>query len=440
MKIIVFLFPVVLFCVYFSIKFIAPSTYLEFIKEDSFVENAQALFFFLSSIVSFWAARRFIKIKLVLHGVLYGILAVGLFFIFGEEISWGQRIFNITTLDYFEKHNFQHETNIHNLNAILPFLEYGYILIGFYGASAWLFKLLMPQARTKRNHLANFVAPDWHVSMYFFCCFFIYTTVYFTKYKPNEYFWMRDHEFAELLLALGFLFFAATNYVKSLVCLSDGEEQKKLWEKKYDRRMACFTGIIVLAVSGGILFTHLKAGNVDKSAQQVKAEMESLKVESPSKMIMATNLFHSAYVLCSEEQCKNPLAAIEYLTGAINLKPDYMEAIYNRGTVYITIGQYQKAIQDFSEVIRQRPNHVKACYNRGIAFIKIRQYPAAIEDFDRSIILKPDYADAYNNRGTAYLLQGNRILGCQDAKKACELGTCRTIEAAKKRGYCNETS
>ena len=80
MKIIVFLFPVVLFCVYFSIKFIAPSTYLEFIKEDSFVENAQALFFFLSSIVSFWAARRFIKIKLVLHGVLYGILVL-LFFL-----------------------------------------------------------------------------------------------------------------------------------------------------------------------------------------------------------------------------------------------------------------------------------------------------------------------------------------------------------------------
>lgn len=208
MKIIVFLFSVVLFCIFFSIKIIAPSTYLEFIKEDSFVENAQALFFFLSSIFAFLAAKRFIKSKLILHGVLYGILAVGLFFIFGEEISWGQRIFNITTFDYFEKHNYQHETNIHNLNTILPFLEYGYILTGFYGAFAWLFKfLLMPQARTKRNHPANFAAPDWHVSPYFFLCFFIYTSVYFTKHEPNEFFLDERPRICRIAAGDGFFIF-----------------------------------------------------------------------------------------------------------------------------------------------------------------------------------------------------------------------------------------
>lgn len=222
------------------------------------------------------------------------------------------------------------------------------------------------------------------------------------------------------------------------MCLSNSEGQKELQEKKYDRYMTCFTGIIILAVSGGILFTHLKAGSVDKSARQVKVEMESLRVETPSKMIMATNLFHSAYALCSQEKCTNPHAAVEYLSGALKLKPDYVEARYNRGNIYINTGQYQKAIEDFSEVIRQRPTHISAIYNRGIVYIKIKQHQQAIEDFNRAVILKPDYADAYNNRGTAYLLQGNKILGCRDAQKACELGTCRTIEAAKKRGYCNE--
>lgn len=33
----------------------------------------------------------------------------------GEEISWGQRIFNIESSDFFKANNAQHETNIHNL-------------------------------------------------------------------------------------------------------------------------------------------------------------------------------------------------------------------------------------------------------------------------------------------------------------------------------------
>lgn len=436
MKIFVFIFPVILFGVFFLIKLFLPSTYLEFIKEDEFVENAQALFFFASSIFAFFAAKEFLKNRMPLHAILYGALAVGLFFIFGEEISWGQRIFNITTFDYFEKHNYQHETNIHNLDEILPFLEYCYILVGFYGAFAWLFKpLFIPAAKTKSDHLANFVIPDWHISLYFFFCFFIYTAVLFRRNDSGGLFWMRDQEIAEFFLALGFLFFSANNYIKLRICAAAVEEQIKVREK-CDRYLGYFTAITVLTVLAGILFTHVKSANVDKSAQQVKAEMESLKVESPSKMIMATNLFHSAYALCSREKCTNSQAAVEYLSGALKLKPDYLEARYNRGNIYINTGQYQEAIEDFSEVIRQRPDHLKARYNRGIAFIKTKQYQQAIDDFERVISLKPEYADAYNNRATAYLLKGNRDFGCRDARKACELGTCRTIEAAKKRGYC----
>ncbi len=42
---------------------------------------------------------------------------LGLIFMFGagEEISWGQRIFNTKSSEFFQQHNAQGETNLHNL-------------------------------------------------------------------------------------------------------------------------------------------------------------------------------------------------------------------------------------------------------------------------------------------------------------------------------------
>jgi hypothetical protein len=43
------------------------------------------------------------------------LIGLGSFFVCGEEISWGQRIFNFKTSAYFQEHNSQDEENIHNL-------------------------------------------------------------------------------------------------------------------------------------------------------------------------------------------------------------------------------------------------------------------------------------------------------------------------------------
>lgn len=42
-------------------------------------------------------------------------LALATFYVFMEEISWGQRLLNFKTPDYFAKHSYQDEANLHNL-------------------------------------------------------------------------------------------------------------------------------------------------------------------------------------------------------------------------------------------------------------------------------------------------------------------------------------
>lgn len=44
-----------------------------------------------------------------------GLVALMFFFVAGEEISWGQRIFGLESTEYFKNNNAQEELNLHNL-------------------------------------------------------------------------------------------------------------------------------------------------------------------------------------------------------------------------------------------------------------------------------------------------------------------------------------
>lgn len=83
--------------------------------EDGFIEYATFVFLLSSSLLLFY---RYIKLHSNKKKLWkFGMLAISFMFLFaaGEEISWGQRIFNIKSSDYFLQYNAQEETNLHNL-------------------------------------------------------------------------------------------------------------------------------------------------------------------------------------------------------------------------------------------------------------------------------------------------------------------------------------
>lgn len=228
-KIILFLFPIICSLLFLGLKIMAPGIYRPAIQEDSIIEYMQASFYFLSSIIAFIIAIRFLYYRLVLHGILYLLLFIGLLFITNEEISWGQRILAMQTPTYFKTHNTQKEISIHNLEYIQPYLRNIYILVGLYGTFAWF---LFYKIKATRINILRFIVPEWFISSYFYALLFIYICFYYISpfvlyHFGNEHFrigafliW-RDQEPAELLCALGFLIFTIVNYIKSrTVCLS----------------------------------------------------------------------------------------------------------------------------------------------------------------------------------------------------------------------------
>ena len=89
-------------------------TYQSLVKEDGIIEYLTAIF--LMSI-SIFLIKKLLEIEDIISVNNLGIIIFSIifFFGFGEEISWGQRIFNIETPTFFAQNNLQSETNIHNL-------------------------------------------------------------------------------------------------------------------------------------------------------------------------------------------------------------------------------------------------------------------------------------------------------------------------------------
>ncbi len=129
--------------------------------------------------------------------------------------------------------------------------------------------------------------------------------------------------------------------------------------------------------------------------------------------------------------------AVHHYNTSIRINPNYNFSYINRGNLYNDLGQHYRAILDYNQAIRLKPDYVIAYYNRGIAYFNRGQYQQAIDDYNEVLRLQPDNAAAYNNRGNAYLHQGNKNKGCNDAQKACLLGSCHALKLGKSKGYCD---
>jgi hypothetical protein len=109
-----------------------------FAEEDNVAENLQFVFLLIAA----WAAGSVAlgrwRRSEPLVGLAYAAFAVGAFFVAGEEISWGQRLFGIATPEAVSEVNIQHELTLHNTYLLTPVFSFAQLFIGFLPALAAL--------------------------------------------------------------------------------------------------------------------------------------------------------------------------------------------------------------------------------------------------------------------------------------------------------------
>ena len=113
--------------------------------------------------------------------------------------------------------------------------------------------------------------------------------------------------------------------------------------------------------------------------------------------------------------------AIADYTKAIELDPKYAEAYCDRGVSYSNLGQWEKAISDYSSAIRINPQFPDAISNRGIAYCNLLQWDKAITDYSRAIGVNPNNKEAYTNRGIALCNLDEWDKAIADYSKAIEI-------------------
>jgi len=116
----------------------------------------------------------------------------------------------------------------------------------------------------------------------------------------------------------------------------------------------------------------------------------------------------------------------------VNIPTEYSspltaEEYFNKANDYADKGEYQLAIDNYTECLRINSDFATAYFNRGNMYGKeLKNYKEAIVDYTIAIEIDPNYVDAYNNRGIAKANVG--LPYCSDFKRACDLGENRCCE------------
>lgn len=183
------------------------SVYKWFTMEDGFAEDMQVLFYFLAFVLCVLITRRIWQSDDKVVKVLYLGLCLGLFFLIGEELNWGQRMFGWQTSASFAAINKQEETNLHNIYGVGTTFKWIQLLVGTYGTIFPLI-LLRWKAPERFQNLASMVIPPYTLVPYFM--FIFVWRIYRNLVEEPQAFYFAISEYnevMELILAMGLFLF-----------------------------------------------------------------------------------------------------------------------------------------------------------------------------------------------------------------------------------------
>lgn len=113
--------------------------------------------------------------------------------------------------------------------------------------------------------------------------------------------------------------------------------------------------------------------------------------------------------------------AVESYTEALNRNASLTDAYNQRGFAYYKLRKSGEAFADYAEAIRREDGQATSYYYRGLTRFSLGYIEAAIADYTQAIQRNPNHSQASYHRGLAYADINEHRLAMADFKKAEEL-------------------
>ena len=104
--------------------------------------------------------------------------------------------------------------------------------------------------------------------------------------------------------------------------------------------------------------------------------------------------------LIARQVGKNKIA-VDLITKALVIKPDYAEAYNNLGNALQGLGRLDEAVANYHKALAIKPDYAKANNNLGNVLKELVRMDEAFAHYQKAIDIQPDYAEAHNNLGLA---------------------------------------
>lgn len=158
------------------------------------------------------------------------------------------------------------------------------------------------------------------------------------------------------------------------------------------------------------------------SAQAIKPEAERLHAKA--RLLWGTS-----------DTCEDPEKAIAYLNSALELEPQYPDALYRRGLAFWQLGHPEEGFEDITKSIQLAPAAEVYAW-RSQLLLAEGNIGGARQDAERALQLNDETPRAHGVLGAILLEQGEEGDACKEFSRAAKLGMEGYLQKAKASGIC----
>ncbi|MDO9537133.1 MAG: tetratricopeptide repeat protein [Thermoplasmata archaeon] len=162
------------------------------------------------------------------------------------------------------------------------------------------------------------------------------------------------------------------------------------------------------------IFCYEKLAALSPAIEETSRFLQEEKV----KLEDAKTLFRQGVELAKSRLYDEGLALLK---NSIELRPNYIDALYISGVINGVKGNYPDAMQHFERVLELRPEHIEAMYGKANILLKKGNYAKALELLDKVLGLNDQHVDAWCDRGVSLAKLGKQTDALECYDKALKL-------------------